>query len=113
MDIPVYLGKQIKKYRKLLNLTQSELSKRVNIGLTTLSGYERGANSPDIETLYKLANALNVSINDLFPSEKTNNEVILEDLSYELNNSDNQQKQLLLRSLEVVLELHRVRKHSD
>lgn len=60
------LAKNIKKYRKKLKLTQEGLAKKVDISYSTLIKLESGVISdPRMETLKKLANALNVSIDDL------------------------------------------------
>jgi len=60
------LTKNIKKYRKRLKLTQEGLAKKVDISYSTLIKLESGVIAdPRMETLKKLANALNVSIDDL------------------------------------------------
>lgn len=60
------LAKNIKKYRKKLKLTQEGLAKKVDISYSTLIKLESGVIAdPRMETLKKLANALNASIDDL------------------------------------------------
>ncbi|MBU4589837.1 MAG: helix-turn-helix domain-containing protein [Candidatus Omnitrophica bacterium] len=60
------LAKNIKKYRKKLKLTQEGLAKKVDISYSTLIKLESGVIAdPRMETLKKLANALNVSIDNL------------------------------------------------
>lgn len=55
-------SKKITLRRKQLGLTQKELGSKVNLTEFNISKYERGATKPDIETLFKLAEALNCSI---------------------------------------------------
>ncbi len=53
------------KTRKSRNLTQKEIAKLLNIEQTTYSGYETGYSRPDIDTLKKIANIFNTSIDYL------------------------------------------------
>lgn len=67
------LGIQIKKYRKELKLTQEELAMKAVIPYATLIKIENGhVDNPTIQTLIKIANALNVGVQDLI--EQTKNE---------------------------------------
>lgn len=59
------MQKNIIFYRKMCKLTQKELAEKVGIGVTTVSGWERGAYSPDIDTLFLICNVLGVSLNDI------------------------------------------------
>ena len=60
------LAKNIKKYRKINNLSQDKLSKLANVTYNTLIKLESGANkNPTLTTLQKLATALDITINDL------------------------------------------------
>lgn len=62
----------LEKFRNNLNISQRELSKKLNIPQTTYSNYERKRNEPDIETLIKLANFYKVPI-DTLVERKFNN----------------------------------------
>lgn len=60
------IAKNIKKYRNNLGISQDKLSKLAGVTLHTLTKIEIGATlDPRIETLKKIANALNVGIDDL------------------------------------------------
>lgn len=54
--------RQIRQQRKL---TQEQLGKKVNVTKVSISGYESGNRTPDMETLQKLAEALDVSVDYL------------------------------------------------
>lgn len=56
---------RIKELREKSNLTQAELGNQLNLSQITISGYERGYREPDLETLLKLADFFNVSIDYL------------------------------------------------
>ena len=49
----INLGKKIKEYRKLNNITQQELANKLGISRSTLSYYENGEVEPNIYTLLK------------------------------------------------------------
>ena len=66
-ELAIYIGAKIKEFRLKRNLTQKELAKLVNVGDTTIANYEKGFRSPKKDTMFDLANAFNVSIDDLFP----------------------------------------------
>ncbi len=51
-------------------LTQEDLSERARISVSFLSMIERGERSPHLETLAKIADALDVRLADLFRDEK-------------------------------------------
>lgn len=57
----------IKKFRKKLNLTQSQLSMKINISCSYLSHLENGSRlNPSYTVMQNLANALNCKISDIF-----------------------------------------------
>lgn len=60
------LSENIKKYRKKLKLTQEALARKADISYHTIAKLEaKGITDPRMETLKKLAAALNVSIDTL------------------------------------------------
>ena len=64
-DLPT-IAKNMKKHREKLGVSQDKLSKLAGITLHTITKIESGATSdPRIETLKKIAHALNVGVDDL------------------------------------------------
>jgi transcriptional regulator with XRE-family HTH domain len=60
------LSENVKKIRKQRQLSQDKLAKLAGITLTTLVKIESGANdNPTLKTLKSLADALQVTVNDL------------------------------------------------
>ncbi|WP_423215884.1 helix-turn-helix domain-containing protein [Streptococcus equinus] len=71
-EIANFIGEKIKYYRKLNKWTQTELGEKIGMGKNAIGNYERGFRSPKKDTMFALANAFNISIDDLFPPiEKT------------------------------------------
>lgn len=64
------LGEQIKKHRILLNMTQEDLCQKLNTTRQTVSKWEKNMIEPDINTLLKLSNIFDISLNELITGEK-------------------------------------------
>ena len=56
----------ISKYRKKSGLSQAELAQKIGVKNSTVSSWERGANAPDIETLFSICKLFNVTVADMF-----------------------------------------------
>lgn len=65
----LYLRKNICTYRKLLNLTQEELSNKLGGSKNLVSNYENGIRTPDIYTLVKLADIFDITLDELVGRE--------------------------------------------
>ena len=61
---------KIKSARIAANLKQSELATMLNVGQTTISNWETGYSSPDIESLKKMSYIFKISVDDLLGDEK-------------------------------------------
>ena len=65
-DIKKLLGKKIKYYRELNDLTQEQMAELVGINSRSISLIERGSNFVTAETLKNIAKTINVSMKKLF-----------------------------------------------
>ncbi len=61
------LGKNIKKLRKKLGLTQAQVAKKADIHVNFFARIERGEENPTYETLEKLSKALEVKSSEFLP----------------------------------------------
>lgn len=59
------IGRRIKHLRKEMNLLQKDLAEKLNLTQQTISLYESEKRQPDYETLQKIANFFNVSVDYL------------------------------------------------
>ena len=62
-------GKLIQELRKQKGLTQQQLADMLNLSNKTISKWESGTGSPDIANLPPLADALEVSVDELLRGE--------------------------------------------
>lgn len=60
------LGKYISKKRIMLNMTQEELAKRMNVSKSAVAKWETNAGIPNRDNIEKLAVLINVSIDEIF-----------------------------------------------
>ena len=75
MTIKNKLQNRIKEERIKLGLNQEEFGKMINVSKQAVSGWENGYRTPDVETLEKLAELLNCSVDYLI--NKQHSEVTL------------------------------------
>jgi transcriptional regulator with XRE-family HTH domain len=61
------LGKAIATRRKSLKMTQADLASIINMEVPNLSVIENGKSNPQILTLVRIASALNIQTQLLFP----------------------------------------------
>ena len=64
-------NEKLRFLRKYQHLTQTEIANQLNINQRTYSQYETGANEPNFETLKKLANLFDVSIDYLLENDRS------------------------------------------
>lgn len=85
---------KIKFFRKQKGFTVDKLSNKLNIGRSTLTQYENGNRDIGTDTLCKLADILNVSVDELLGREPQQTNIIPMAQTHELELSDNK-KQLI------------------
>lgn len=61
----VFFSKNLKFLRKKKGLTQEDLESGLELGKTIIHNYEKGLNSPSLETLCRIATFFEVSIDSL------------------------------------------------
>lgn len=66
------LGKRIKYYRLLKEISRERLVEKLGISIHTLAKYEQGQREPNIETLNKIADTLDVPVTKLLGIKKDN-----------------------------------------
>ena len=64
------IGETIANLRKQKGMTQSELAEKMNVTDKAVSKWERDLSCPDINTISKLADVLDVSVEELLKTKK-------------------------------------------
>jgi len=65
-DFYKLIGKRIKYLREIRNLSQEKLAEKSGLSLDYIGKIEVNINNPGIKALFKIANALDVHIKELF-----------------------------------------------
>lgn len=86
------IGTRLKKLRRDMNLTQAELSLRLSISRSSLSLYEINKREPDCETINKIADFFEVSLDYLYgrSSDAFNSKTRIMDISASLTEKEKQ-----------------------
>lgn len=77
------IGKQIKKYRTEMELSQDRLAEKIFVSRQTISNWENNKNYPDVKSLLLLSSLFNVSLDMLVKGdlEKMKEEIKEEDIT--------------------------------
>ena len=114
------LGERLRKLSVYSHWTQEGLAKRLNMDVSTISGYENGSRRPDIETLINLAELFEVSIDylvgrpEMIKSIELSDTEIFDDIQLEIDNEplSYEDKQYLLAIIREKRNLYRKQKHT-
>lgn len=70
-DVSVYVGSRIRLYRQMKKYTIAALAEKIHKSKSTLSKYENGEITLDVETLWEIARALGIDVQQLmdYPPE--------------------------------------------
>lgn len=69
MDVVKLLGENVRRYRKLADISQEELSLRTGIKRSYISDLERGTRNPTVKALGQLADGLQIEPSALLTRE--------------------------------------------
>ena len=64
------ISKNIQIFRKQMNMTQEALAERVDVARQTIVKWESGESAPDLDMAGRLAEALQVSLDDLVNAQE-------------------------------------------
>lgn len=101
------IGKRIRNYRQMRNLSQSIVAERIDKSATYISYIECGSKHPSLETLVDLANLLGVTADMLLGENLDHTRLVLEMEFYQiLHDCTEEEKRFLVeaaRALKVIL----------
>ena len=75
-------GKNLKECRVEKNISQDELAKKISVHANHISRYERDLSSPSIDVVQRIANALDVSIDELVYGKQNTTDMGLTDRDF-------------------------------
>lgn len=65
-NVNMNIGKKLKELRKNYNITQKEFAEKINISRVNYTRYENNKVRPDFETIIKIADFYDISLDELF-----------------------------------------------
>ena len=74
-ELAIYSGAKIKELRKSKKMTQQELGDKIGVSNSAVANYEKGFRAPLQDTLFKLAEVFDVSVNDFFPQTTSTKDI--------------------------------------
>lgn len=86
------IGNFIREQRTICNLTQKELADKINCTDKAVSRWETGRGIPDVSLLIPLADALDVSVNEILSGEKIAEEEQIERMEETIVNTMSEKK---------------------
>lgn len=75
------LGKRLVEIRKEKNMSQEEFAELFNVTRQTVSNWENLKSYPDIETLIRISNTFNISLDVLLKEDKR----LIKDINYKIH----------------------------
>lgn len=97
------VGKRIKKQRVSLDLTQAEAAERAGISEKYYANLERGVNRGRLEIYYKIAIALNLSLDSLVAENSENDSMVyMNYIISQIGHFNKSQKEMLHSVIEVI-----------
>lgn len=97
----------IAKFRKDAGISQTQLANFLKVSRSNVSTWERGVNPPDVETIFKICEYLNVTVADMFGCDTIdkNNQLSVhgfeKDLVISYRNADELDKAIVRRTLKL------------
>lgn len=102
------IGNRIKYYRNEMGISQEDLGAKVYVTGKHLSYLETGTKVPSLELLISIANALDVSADDLLVDNLTHtSSTVGQELHAILQDCNHDEREMLIRLLKFMKELFR------
>lgn len=101
-EVKEIISKNLRKYRLQARMSQTELARQLGISPSSVSNWEQGLNSIDVDTLFRVCKILKVSISMMAKSPDDDNVELYFDNSYSVAKTN------LLKKVESMNELQAV-----
>ena len=101
------LGKHIREQRKKKKYTLEQLAEKLDVSTTFIGQIERAKGIPSLETLVKIANVLEISVDSLLFGDlnnKSGNKHVVKKVEELTENFTSKEKELLLNNIEIINE---------
>ncbi len=101
-DITKFVGKRIREIRKKIGLTQEEVAEKADMDFTSIGAAERGVRNLSLKGLHRVAQALEVSIEELVClPKKEEKDLITEELILLINGLDKSKLKFIIEFIKL------------
>lgn len=106
-EITLAIAARIRLYRHKKGFSQEELALRATLNPAYYGQVERGEKCPTVDTLYKISNALGISLSELvrFESAQNNNEDSFSRVKELFANVSSEKVEQLLKIIENIIDI--------
>ena len=94
----------LRKFRDLRGLTQAQMGARSAIGAASISHFETGQRTPTLQTIVKLADALDVTVDALLGRAPVESSAHVDPVFLQASKADAQTLETVRRVAEAILE---------
>ena len=91
-------NEKLKEIRKISGMTQEELADKLNVSRQTISKWEKGLSTPDLEMAIQFCDLFQISLDELLKEEQMERKLSLEDIM-RMNKRNQRQLVLLMSSV--------------
>lgn len=98
----ITLGARVRNIRNECNMTQAELGEACSLSTSHIGHIERGSRTLSVDTLFKIASVLNVSMDYLVTDSLTNNESLFTAIAAELKHQDKRKVASFMKTVKVL-----------
>ena len=98
----ISLGLRIRQARRHCNMTQAELGEACSLSTSYIGHIERGSRTLSVETLYRIASVLGVSIDSLVSDSVPNTPSLFRTIETQLQYKDKRKTAQLMKIIKVL-----------
>ncbi|MBQ8641704.1 MAG: helix-turn-helix domain-containing protein [Clostridia bacterium] len=74
------VGENIRKHREARRVSQEEMAQALNVTRQTISSWETGRTEPDLDTLHRIAQYLEVTVEELIYSQRLKEPTVIQNV---------------------------------
>lgn len=98
----ISLGTRIRETRNERGMTQAELGEACSLSTSHIGHIERGSRTLSVDTLFKIATVLNVSMDYLTSDSKPDNQTLFTSIEAELKHQDKRKVASFMKTVKVL-----------
>jgi transcriptional regulator with XRE-family HTH domain len=103
IDPSLALQQNLRKFREVRRMTQAQMGTRAKVAAASISHFETGQRTPTLETLVRLADALNVTVDTLLGRAPVESSAFVDPVFLRASRADTQTLETVRRVAAAIL----------